>query len=83
MCLKKSEASTVMHEILQKSNGDLDLTCISLDYSYGSKLFGEIYKGYRLKIKCVLDRNSREVIQAILDRHNLKIELIGDSLVIY
>ena len=83
MCLKKSEASTVMHEILQKSNGDLDLTCISLDYSYGSKIFGGIYTGYRLKIKCDLDRKSSEVIQAILNKHNLKIEMIGDFVVIY
>ena len=80
--MDKTKASIVMREILSKCDGALDFTTISLDYSYSSKIC-ETHSGYQIKMKCDLDDNSRKIIDAILEKHNLKVDHVKDSVVIY
>ena len=71
-----------MREILSKCDGALDFTTISWDYSYSSKIC-KTHSGYQIKMKYDLDYNSRKIIDAILEKHNLKVDVVRGSLVIY
>jgi hypothetical protein len=80
--LKKVEAASVMHEILIACDGSLAVTSVSLDYGYSSAICKTV-EGYRIRIRCDLDLKSRRVIQPILDKHNLNIDVMKGTVVIY
>jgi hypothetical protein len=71
-----------MHEILSKCDGALDFTAISVDYSFSSKIC-ETPIGYRIKMNCALDHKSRKIIEEISEKHNLKIDINKENVVIY
>ena len=80
--MNRAEASAVLHEVLAVCNGSLAITSVSLNYSYSS-LICQTYVGYQIKMKCDLDDGNRKCIQPILDKHNLKIDEMKGTVVIY
>lgn len=79
--MNKSEALYVIHEILVALRDAVTVSGFSLDSS-GPKN-SELNKEFQVNIKCDLDDNSRKLIQPILEKRNLKIDIIQDNIVIY
>jgi len=66
--MNKSEALAVLHEIYSALTESMSVTRVSLDNSQISHIFTG---GYQLKMKCELDRISRDIIQGIMQKHQL------------
>jgi hypothetical protein len=79
--VNKSEALAVMHEVLGVLRESVLISGVSLDFA-GSKI-SKSPEDYLIKLKCDLDDSSRKLIEPILDKRNLKIEVIEDAVMIY
>jgi hypothetical protein len=79
--VNKSEALAVMHEVLDALRESVLIAGVSLDYS-NSKT-SKPPEDVLIRIKCDLDDLSRKRIEPILDKHNLKLEVTKDTVLIY
>lgn len=76
--MNKFDALLVMHEILDVLRESVIISGVSLEY-LGSKS----PEAFQIKMKWDLDDYSRKRIQPILDKRNLKLEVMKDIVVIY
>jgi hypothetical protein len=79
--LYKAEALVVLHEILAECKESIVLTCVSLDSPYAHVLADA--RGYRIRMKCVLDTFSRGCLSPILGRHGLSLEEQGGYVTLF
>jgi hypothetical protein len=79
--MDRAEALAVMHEIFGALRESVIASGVSLDYS-GPKISKDP-EDILIKMKCNLDDYSRECIQPILDKRNLKLEAKKGTVVIY
>ena len=63
--MKRAEALAVMHEILNALQESVLMDSVSFDTHN---------KGYDIKIKCQLGRDSRNSLQHILEKHGLRMK---------
>jgi hypothetical protein len=72
--MNKSEALYVIHEILVALKDSATVDGFSLDSP--SPKNSELNENFRVNIRCDLDDNSRKLIQPVLDKRNLKIDVL-------
>lgn len=65
--MRKSEALSVIHRILDNCQESIIMTCVSIDAPY----LVPNGNGYRIRIKCKLDSYSHECLKPILEEYNL------------
>jgi hypothetical protein len=65
--MNKFEALAVLHEIYDACKEAVTMTCVSLD----EKQVEPLAAGCQIRMKCDLDNSSRQLIEAILGKHNL------------
>jgi hypothetical protein len=78
--MNKQNALAILHEITDACGKSLIVQCVSLD-----DLSSQIAKngnGYKIKMKCDLDKNSWRCIKPILKKHNLTIKVADGYLII-
>ncbi len=63
--MDRVEAMRVMCEVSAEFKGTVVPSLISLD---------RVGQGYQLKLKCELDAETREILQALVSRHGLQID---------
>ena len=69
--MNKSEAAAVLHEIFDVIGESVCISSVSLDNLDSFVVRGD--RGYQIKMKCVLDGDSRDSILPILGKKNLEI----------
>ncbi len=69
--MDKPEALAVVHEILDACRESVIITCVSLDPRAQIKRCEN--DRYLIRMKCDLDRISRDCIKPVLEKHHLQI----------
>jgi hypothetical protein len=67
--LERTEALTVLHEIFDVCKESVIMNCVSLDSHVTHRV--EESGSFEIRIKCCLDRQSKDCIKPILERHQL------------
>ena len=70
--MDKSQALAVMHEILETLNESVKIGGVSLDPSFTK--VSKAPDGFLIKMLCELDRNSRDSLKPVLEKHKLDME---------
>jgi hypothetical protein len=66
-----------MHEILGALRESVLISGVSIDY-----LWSNASKGFQIKMICQLDEYSRKLIQPVLEKFNLKMDLTTGTVLI-
>ncbi len=70
--MNKSQALAVMHEILAALDESVKIGGVSLDPSFTN--VSKVPDGFLIKMLCNLDRNSRDSLKPVLQKHKLGME---------
>lgn len=80
MAMDRQEAVKVLHEILGECDGSLLMSSVSISPASPTRA---ARSSFELKINCGLDDYLRKCINAVLERHNLAMNELGNSVTIY
>jgi hypothetical protein len=78
--LKKNEALAVLHEIFDSCLESIIIDCVSLDPEESPVAQAE---DFRIKVKCNLDRESKNLINPILTKHKLELKQEKGFVILY
>jgi hypothetical protein len=71
--MDKQEALAVLQEISDLCKKGWIITCISLDCP-SSQISQNSTNGYQIKMKCKLDKYSKNCLKPIMQQHNLDLQ---------
>jgi hypothetical protein len=77
--LDRAKALAVLHEVLDDLNESVNIESVSFDESDVSVTS----TGFEVRLRCHLDRESKETVEAILKMHNLKMREANGVIIIY